>query len=79
MSFTKYDFMTRKELAYELSKRFKIINGKNSKLPIRTNAVPYKLRLFLIKDDLQHNRDPYVKFENPQPTFIGIVDKDVSE
>ena len=78
-SFTRYDFMTGLELRKELSKRFRIVSGKKSEIPLNRKNNPNQIRLFLTQDDLKHNRDPYVKIENPQPTFIGIVDKDVSE
>jgi hypothetical protein len=65
---TRYDFLTGTQLRNELRKRFQTVSGKKSYLPIRTNEVPYKVRLFLIQDDLKKGLDPYV--ESPPSVLL---------
>lgn len=66
-SFTKYDFMTGLELRKELSKRFHIVSGKKSDIPLNKKNNPNQIRLFLTQDDLKKGVDPYV--ESP-PTVL---------
>ena len=64
---TRYDFMTRKQLANETTKRFGTNRGKKPALPINRNQAKYKYRLLLIQDDLSKGINPYLKIEKSNP------------
>ena len=72
---TRYDYMNRKELKAEATKRFGTNSGLKPPLPINRNQAGYKYRLLLIKDDLSKGIDPYLKIESQSPSHIA---KDVS-
>lgn len=65
MSFTRYDFMNRRELREEATRRYGSNNGKKPALPINRNQAGYKYRLLLIQDDLSKGINPYHNKTSP--------------
>lgn len=66
--FTRYDFLTGIELRKELSKRFNLVAGKKSDVPLNKKNNPYQIRAFLTQDDLKKGVDPYI--ESPPSVLL---------
>lgn len=58
-SFTRYDYLSGKQLKDEFTKRFGSNTG-SAKLPLNRNQAKWKYRLLLAEDDLKHNINPYL-------------------
>lgn len=69
--FSRYDFMTGRELKDLFTRRYGTSQGK--KLPMNRNQAGYKYRLFFIQEDLSKGINPYLKIE-PPPSHISNKD-----
>jgi hypothetical protein len=62
--FSRYDFMTGRELKDLFSRLYGKNQGK--KLPLNRNQAGYKYRLFFIQEDLKNGVNPYLSSEGQQ-------------